>query len=409
MRILIYSYNYHPEPIGIAPLMTELAEGLATRGHEVRVVTGMPWYPKQEIDPQYRGKLYCTEVWNGVKIQRCYVRARKKRGLVNRVLFELSFVGLSLLQALRGWRPDILIFTVPGLPVGVPATLLGWLYRCPVILNLQDILPEAAVRVGLVGNKKLIRVFEALERFNYRTATAITAIAEGFRENLLSKGVPDRKIVLIPNWVNVNFIQPLPKEESYFRRDRNLEGKFVALYSGNIALTQGLETAIDAAVYLKDLPDLAIAIVGDEKALERLEAYRQQQGADNVILAPFQPREKLPEMLAAADAGLIIQKKNIVSFNMPSKFQVLLGSGRPIVASVPLGGTADRAISAAGGIIVPPEDPAALAEAIRKLYQDRELVKKLGEQSRAAAIAHYTLDQALDRYEDLFAQLTNSG
>ena len=165
MRILIYSYNYHPEPIGIAPLMTELAEGLVKRGHQVRVITAMPWYPSGEIYPEYSGQLYLTEERNGVQIQRCYVRIRPKRNLSNRVLFELSFVLLSFVQALKGWRPDVIFLTIPGLPVCVPAAVLGWLYRSPIILNLQDILPDAAVHVGLIRNKKLIRVFKFLEAF----------------------------------------------------------------------------------------------------------------------------------------------------------------------------------------------------------------------------------------------------
>ncbi len=406
MRILLYSYNYYPEPIGIAPLMTELAEGLVQRGNQVRVVTAMPWYPGSQIYAGYRGEMYRTEERNGVQIQRCYVRTSTKRSFFNRALFELSFMTLSFFQALRGWRPDLIILTVPGLPVGIPASLLGWLYRCPVILNLQDILPDAAVHVGLLTSQKAIKIFAALERYNYRTATNITVIAEGFRQNLLAKGVPDEKITIIPNWVNVDFIQPLPRETNEFRRDNGLEDKFVALYSGNIALTQGLETAIDAAVLLRDRPDITLAIVGDERALDRLQDYCQEKGADNVVLRPFQPREKLPDMLAAADVGLVIQKKNVIAFNMPSKIQVLLASGRAIVASVPSGGTAAQAVAASGGgVVVPPEDPAALAQAIRELHDDRDRVRTLGAASRQHALENYAFKAALDRYEALFAKL----
>lgn len=111
MRILIYSYNYHPEPIGIAPLMTELAEGLAKRGHSVRVVTGMPNYPERRIYNKYRGKLYLTEHKNGVTIQRSYVWIRPKPRLLDRVLLEVSFVVTSFLPALLGRRPDVILLT----------------------------------------------------------------------------------------------------------------------------------------------------------------------------------------------------------------------------------------------------------------------------------------------------------
>lgn len=403
MRILIYSYNYFPEPIGIAPLMTELAEGLVKRGHNVRVVTGMPNYPERRIYPEYRGKLYLTEKINGVVIQRSYIWTRPKPNLIDRVLLDGSFVLSSLAHALKGRRPDVILFTTPPLPVAVPATILGWWHRCPVILNLQDILPDAAVHVGLLTNKVLINLFTKLEKFAYQTSTKISVLADGFVDNLLSKNVPRDKIVKIPNWVDVNFIQPLPKYKNAFRTEHNLEGKFVVLYSGNIALTQGLETVIDAATRVRHLENIAVVIVGEQQALDKLQQHCEQVGADNVLLLPFQPRQKLPEMLAAADVGLVVQKRNVISFNMPSKIQVLLASGRPIIASVPNNGTAAKAIrSSCGGVVVPPESPSELAQAIVDLYSQPDKLEILGKRSRRYALDNYSLEAALDRYEELF-------
>ncbi|MBN3960721.1 glycosyltransferase family 4 protein [Nostoc sp. NMS8] len=402
MRILIYSYNYYPEPIGIAPLMTELAEGLVKRGHEVRVVTAMPNYPERQIYQEYRGKWYVNEYKNGVQIQRSYVWIRPQPNLLDRVLLDASFVVTSFVPALIGWRPDVILSTSPSLPGCVPVALLGWLRACPVILNLQDILPEAAVHVGLLKNKLLIQLFTLLEKFAYRTASKISVIADGFVENLRSKGVEADKIVQIPNWVDVNFIRPLPKENNPFRTAHNLNGKFLVLYSGNIALTQGLESVVKAAAVLRHIPDIVFVIVGEAKGLQRLQQECLDCGADNVLLLPFQPRKDLPQMLAAADVGLVVQKKNVVSFNMPSKIQVLLASGGALVASVPDNGTAARAIrQSGGGVIVPPEDPQALAIAILDLYQNPEKVKTLGYKSRQYAVEQYSFEQALNQYESL--------
>jgi len=409
MRILIYSYNYYPEPIGIAPLMTELAEGLAKRGHEVRVITAMPNYPQREIYEQYRGKLYETEERNGVTIQRSYVWVKPKPSLLDRIFLDSSFVCTSFFQALRGLRPDLVLLTVPPLPVCAPAALLGWLYNCPIVLNVQDILPEAAVHVGLIKNKALIWVLEAIEKFAYRTAHTVSVIAEGFVENLESKGVPSEKITCIPNWVDTSFIHPLPKENNAFRRAHQLEGKFVVLYSGNIALTQGLETVVEAAARLCDVPDIVFVIVGEMKAVERLKRYCKTCGANNVVLLPFQPRERLPEMLAAADVGLIVQKHNVVSFNMPSKTQVLLASGRPVIASVPGSGSAAKAIEKSrGGVVVEPENPVALAKQILELQKNPEQAERLGKQGRQYALERYSFEQALSQYENLFYQVKKS-
>lgn len=412
MRILIYSYNYHPEPIGIAPLMTELAEGLAARGHDVHVLTGMPNYPQRRIYEEYRGKFYDTRVENGVTVHRCYVWIRPKPGLVARMLLDASFAATSFLRGLGGlgrWRPDVILLTVPPLPVSVPAALLGWLNRCPVVLNLQDILPEAAVHVGLIRNKLAIRVFEWLERFSYRTAHTISVITDGFVENLTRKGVSQDKMTVIPNWVDVNFIRPLPKENNAFRASHGLEDKFVVMYSGNIALTQGLETVIDTAERIKDIPDVHFVIVGEEDALHALRKRCAAKNLSNVLLLPFQPRHELPEMLAAADVGLIVQKRNVVSFNMPSKTQVLLASGRPIIASVPPQGTAAHAIARSrAGLVVKPQSPYHLAEAIKMLYRNPEEAKALGERGRRHAIDCYSFERALDRYEALFERVTRS-
>ncbi|ASC69087.1 Glycosyltransferase [Halomicronema hongdechloris C2206] len=409
MRILIYSYNYSPEPIGIAPLMTELAEGLVQQGHQVRVITAMPNYPERRIYPAYRGQLYCTEEHNGVTIQRCYVTVRPNPGLIARVLLDASFVTLSFIQALRGWRPDIILSTSPSLPACVPVALLRWLYGCPSVLSLQDILPEAAVETGLLSNRLAIGVFEILEKFAYRSATQIGVITEGFRANLLSKGVPNQKMVHIPNWVDVNFIRPLPKQPNAFRAAHGLTDKFVVLYSGNIARTQGIRTAIRAAQKLMVHPDIAFVIVGDCNQLGELQTLSQELGVNNITFLPFVPRADLPEMLAAADVGLILQKRNVVGFNMPSKTQVLLASGRPIVASVPTNGTAAQAVEASGGgMVVTPEHPTALANAILHLYNHPDVAEQLGKQGRQFALDNYSFAASLERYETLFSRLVNA-
>ncbi|HBE21617.1 MAG TPA: glycosyltransferase WbuB [Cyanobacteria bacterium UBA11149] len=443
MRILIYSYNYAPEPIGIAPLMTELAEGLVKRGHQVRVVTGMPNYPERIIYEPYRDKWYCTEFIKGVVIQRSYVWIRPKPNLLDRLLLEASFVITSFIHALKGQPPDIILMTAPPLLVSVPAAFLARIHSCPIVLNLQDILPDAAIHVDLIKpNSKLVKILRFLEKFAYRHATKISVIADGFVNNLRGKGVPENKIVQIPNWVNTEIIKPLAKEPNKFREEHQLNGKFVVMYSGNIALTQGIETAIHAAVRLRHLPDIAIVIVGEkgalenlhheeEKALEKfnedaeeglkrlhleeenalrnLQIYTDTCKATNIKLLQFEPREKLPEMLAAADLGLVLQRKNVINFNMPSKIPVLMASGRAILASVPPDGTAASAIArSGGGILIPPEDPGALAAAIVQLYIDPDKVKKLGEKGRKYAEENYAFETSLDRYEKLFTTVQES-
>jgi colanic acid biosynthesis glycosyl transferase WcaI len=405
MQILIYSYNYYPEPIGIAPLMTELAEGLVQKGHEVRVITGMPNYPERKIYSEYRGKWYINEEINGVTVQRCFLRIRSQPNLLDRLLLELSFVLNSLPQALNGWRPDIILVTVPPLFVIFPTSFLGWFYSCPVVLNVQDILHEAAGRMGLIKSQLMVNLLKLVEKFAYKKASHISVITDEFVENLLTKGVSPQKITCIPNWVNVDFVYPLPKENNSFRTAHKLENKFVVMYSGNIALTQGLETAIASAMKLAHIPDIIFVIVGETKALEQLQKYCQQYQVNNVLLLPLQPRKNLPEMLAAADISLVLQKRHVLCFNMPSKIPLLLASGRPIIASVPSCGTAAKAIQeSGGGIVVEPESPIALADAVFKLYSNPCEMSTLGEKGRKFAVERYSGENAIAQYESLFSQ-----
>ncbi|MGL5082654.1 MAG: WcaI family glycosyltransferase [Microcoleaceae cyanobacterium] len=408
MRILIYSYNYYPEPIGIAPLVTELAEGLVKQGHRVRVVTGMPNYPERRIYPDYRGKFYLTEERNGVMIQRSYVLVRgPEPGVLDRILLDGSFIATSLFQALSGWRPDVIFATEPPLLVCAPVALYAWVNRRPFVINIQDIVSEAAVRVNLVKKGGLLaQIAKRFEQFAYWRANRLSVIATGFADKLIEQGIPPEKITYIPNWVDTDFIQPLPRENNGFRALYNLQDKFVVLYSGNIALTQGLETVIAAAAQLKTVPEIVFVIVGETSALGHLQEYCDTYNADNVLLLPFQPREKLPEMLSAADIGLVVQKRQVTVFNLPSKIPVLLASGCAIVASVPDTGTAKEAVeTSGGGVVVEPEDPKALAQAVLNLYHHPEKVAALGRQGRRYAEDHFSFKQALNQYEELFAQV----
>lgn len=408
MRILIYSYNYYPEPIGIAPLMTELAEGLVQRGHQVRVITGMPNYPERRIYEGYQNKFYLTEERNGVVIQRSFIWVRgPKPGLLDRLLLDGSFMMTSLVQAFNGWRPDIIFATVPPLLVSVPVGLYAGVRRCPVILNIQDIVSEAALRVKLVNpDGVVVKTAQAVEQLTYEKVDRISVIATGFIDKLVEHGIAEEKIVYIPNWVDTKFIRPLPKTDNYFRNQYQIQDKFVVLYSGNIALTQGLETVIKAATLLEYIPEIVFVIAGETQALQALENLRQDYQAKNVLLVPLEPREKLPEMLAAANVGLVVQKREVTAFNLPSKIPVLLASGCAIVGSVPDTGTAKEAIlNSGGGIVVPPEDAESLANAIVDLYKNPEQVQTLGQQGRKYAEDYFSIEQALNEYEQLFTEV----
>ncbi|WP_414756065.1 glycosyltransferase, partial [Anabaena sp. CCY 9910] len=152
--------------------------------------------------------------------------------------------------------------------------------------------------------------------------------------------------------------------------------------------------------------NISFVIIGESKALSRLQKYCLSCGADNVLLLPLQLREDVPQMLATADVNLVVQKSNVIAFNMPSKIPLALASGRPIIGSVPATGTAAKVIKeSGGGVIVEPESPEALAAAVLDIYNNSTLATKLGNQGRRFAEENFSFEQAIEQYEELFFEL----
>jgi colanic acid biosynthesis glycosyl transferase WcaI len=410
MNILILSYNYHPEPIGIAPLVTELAEGLLHRGHHVQVVTAFPNYPQRRIYDGYKRKLFHTEIHNGVHLVRHWVFIRPQPGLWTRIAFEVTTLLFSTWASLRQTKtkPDVILTISPQLSGSLTARLLSLRLGIPFILNIQDLLPDAAIASGILKNSFLISISRALERFAYHYAQGITVISDQFVHNLTSKGVSPTKLFKIPNWVDTSFIIPLNRN-TVLRKRLGLTDAFIVMYSGNIALTQSLETLVDCANLLRDDPKIQFVIVGEDCALKSLNKYINHYKLTNVHRLPFQPRHLLPEMLASADVSVILQKAHIVDINMPSKTMLLMASKRPVIASVNAQGEVAKIIRESGcGIVVSPEKPAQLAASLLALKNDPRQCELLGERGRAFACEHFEREKALIAYEQILLAAQNN-
>jgi colanic acid biosynthesis glycosyl transferase WcaI len=401
MNILILSYNYHPEPIGIAPLVTELAEGLLQRGHHVEVVTALPNYPERRIYDEYKGNLFYKEIRNGVHLTRHWVFIRPQPNLLTRLAFEVSTLLFGTWAALRQTKADVVLTISPQLSGSLTARLLSLCWGTPFILNIQDLLPDAAIASGMLKNSLMIGVFRAMERFAYHHAQAIAVISDQFVHNLVRKGVAPTKLFKIPNWVDTKFIVPLNKNTT-LRKQLGLTDAFIVMYSGNIALTQGLETLVECANLLRDDPKIRFVIVGEDSALKKLEVCIQSYKLTNVHTMPFQPRPLLPQMLASADVNVILQKAHIVDINMPSKTMLLLACARPVIASVNAQGEVAKIICESDcGIVVSPEEPAQLADAVLALKNDPERCQLLGKRGRAFACEHFDREKTLTDYEQI--------
>ncbi|RZU39733.1 glycosyltransferase WbuB [Edaphobacter modestus] len=407
MRILIYGLNYSPELTGIGKYTGEMSSWLAQRGHEVRVVTAPPYYPAWSIREDYRGKLYRTEEHPGEPLvyrTPLYVPA-KPTGL-KRMAHLFSFMLGSLPVMLRQclWKPDI-VFTVEPTFFGAPlALLVARATGAASWLHVQDFEVDAAFDLGLLpAHGPIHSIALGLEQAFTRAFTRVSSISHKMVERAVAKGVPPDQVTLFPNWVDVDAVHPQDvAAPNSFRRQLNLDGKTILLYSGNMGAKQGLELLAPLAASFENDPRVHFLFCGDgafRPTLELLVSHRP-----NVTLLPLQPLERLNDLLNAADIHLLPQRAGAADLVMPSKLTGMLSSGRPVIATADSGTQVARVVSGespqqACGLVVPAETPSALHAAVQRLIEDPALRSQLGANARHYAVQNLGRTQVLEQFE----------
>lgn len=412
MRFLILGVNYVPESAGIGPYTAELAEHLVERGHTVDVVTALPHYPQWKVQEDYRKRGFISERINGVSVHRTYAFVPSKpNGILNRVLYDTAF-GISAF--LRGWRApdcDLVIALSPPLQTAYAGWLLSRLRRVPLFFHIKDIVSRAAIGAGMVGDSSPVaRIAHRMEKFAYEKSDAIGVICPAFKEHVLASGIPESKIVFFPDHIDTKQFQPSDRIGT-FRARHNIDGdKFVVMYSGGLAQKHAADTLITAASKLAGDPDLAFVVIGEGPAKKDLQKLIQQDQIKNLVLLPFQPREELAAQLSAADVLVITQKKEVTDAVFPGKLLAYMASQRPIVVSAAAGSETGRFVNQhAVGLVVPPEDPDALAGAILRLKQDPGLARQFGFNARNIIENQFEKERVLNRVAKILEQLARAG
>jgi len=408
VKILLLTLYFAPDVAANAVIMTELAEELNALGHQVTVVTAFPHYAGNIIDHRYRGRLIQRDEHKGIRIIRTYLyTSPHKRRLRVRLLSYFSFHMFSTLASLFTGPQDIILAPSPPLTIGLSAYIISRVKRIPYVYNVQDIYPDVVVKLGILKKPWVITLSRWLERFVYAGARHITVLSEGFRANLLRKGVPSEKLTVIPNFVDVDFIRPLSRDNG-FRHRFGLDDRFVVLYAGNLGHSQSLEHVLECAALLQDRQDIAFVIVGNGSCKPHLEARARQMKLCNVHFIPFQPRRDVPDIYATADVSLVPLRKGIALDSVPSKAYTIMASARPVVAAVDPGSDTWNLVEQAQcGLCVEPENPHALADAILALYADPSLREHLGRNGRQHVVQHYTRQVVAQQYHELLTGLVD--
>ncbi len=402
MRILLLSTYFRPDIASTGMLMTQLAQELARLGHEIVVVTSLPHYDTNRIWEKYRGRLLVRERQGPLDVRRVYLYVpQRKENLLGRLLNYATFNVLSTAAGTLAGQYDVVLVPSPPLTNGIAAFLMSRFRRVPFVYNVQDIYPDIAIRLGVMTNPQVIAAFRTLEKFVYGKAAAVSVISEGFRLNLLAKGVPDSKLHVIPNFVDPEFMRTLPRRNS-FSRQHDLDDRFVVLFAGNVGLSQGLESVLDAAQLLAHEPHVLFLIVGSGAAKDGLMKQAEKMELDNVRFLPFQPHGAVPEMYASADVCLVPLRRGLTEQSVPCKVYTIMAAGKPLVASVDEASDTWQLVRTADcGICVEPETPEQIAEAILGLYRDRGLGGGMGRRGRQHVESRFTPHSAAQQYEAL--------
>lgn len=401
MRILLYGINFAPELTGTGKYTGEMAAWLAAAGHQVRMVTAPPYYPEWRVWPSYLAGRYARHVWQGVTVFRSPLWVPKRVSGIKRLIHLASFAVSSfpVLMAQWRWRPDLVWVVEPPLFCAPAAVVFARLTGAKAWLHVQDYEVDAAFEMGLLKGARLRAWIAAGERWLMRRFDRISTISTRMIERASTKGIESARLVRFPNWVNVSAISPLTAA-SGFRQELGINpSTVVALYSGNMGRKQGLEILAEVAAGLQGDQDLAFVFCGD--GLSKEDMVRRCEGLPNVRFLPLQPVERLNDLLGLADIHLLPQRADAADLVMPSKLTSMLASGKAVIATAAPGTELANVVekSARCGLIVPPENAAALVLAIQALAADPERRAAMGLNGRAYAIRELDREIVLQRFE----------
>jgi colanic acid biosynthesis glycosyl transferase WcaI len=410
VRILIAGVNYAPEATGIGPYTAGLAEHLAEEGHDVLVSTTFPHYPQWKWQTPVAG-WRCTERLNGVEVRRTRViLPRRRRRASSRIAYDTSFAGAALVNCAAMRRLDVVLCVTPPIQTAFAGALLARRWRVPLILLVKDLPLELALAVGMMRPGRGYRLAEWLERRAYSLADLIVVINQRFERSLSAQHVPPAKVVVIPDWVDVERIQLQPPEPCMRELLGSANGEFIVLHSGSMGEKQGLGVAVEAAGIAGSCAPIRLALVGDGPQKAGLERMVRELDIRNVRLLPLQTDSAFPRLLAAADALLLNQRADVLDSVAPSKLLAYMAAGRPVLAAANPESVAARLVTEAEcGVVVRPEDPEALAEAMRALSLDAERRRTLGLAGRRFVEQHFERRAVLSQWDSLLADVGRRG
>ncbi len=381
MRILYLSQYFPPEAGATQTRAYEMAKTWVQLGHKVTMLAEFPNHPSGIIPAAYKGKFFERCILEGIDVIRVWVKASPVKNFTNRMLFYLTYMVNAVIAGIflaRG-KYDLLYASSPPLFVGGAALVLSAIKLIPLVFEVRDLWPESAVALGELSNRRAISLATRLEQACYHRAIQVVVVTRGIYDRLVQRGIPASKLCFIPNGANIEMFTFNPIGRERIRKELGLEQKFIALYAGIHGLAQGLETILDAARILQMDPAIHIVLIGDGPKKAEIQALAAMYNLPNLTLLPEKPRDQIPDYLSAADVALIpLKKADIFKSALPSKIFDAWACERPVLLSID-GEAREVVESVKGGIFIPPEDPAEMAEALHGIRDSPSERHTMGE------------------------------
>jgi len=407
MKIGYLTQWFQPEP---NPRGLSLAKELQNRGHIVKVLTGFPNYPYGKLYPGYKLALKKRENLEGVSVLRVFLYPSHDKSKIKRAINYITFSISAAIFGIKEFRDcDVIIAYQDPLSYILPVFVFKYIFRKRVVIDVQDIWPEALYATGMLKNNLSYKALEWICTFNYNLADAIAVISNGFKERLVRRGIKPEKISVIYNWcldeevfLNAKETDDLPGEDKAIF-EKNSDKELVLVFAGNIGKAQGLSSLIEAFDSLKSYP-IKLVIIGDGVERQSLIEYAQKINANNVFFIDRKPVGEVWKYLIKADALVVHLKKDAGLINtIPSKTQTYMAIGKPILM-FQNGDAAQLINDASCGLICEPENVDEIIKTVKlfiALGSNRR--EEMASNAKSYYLANLSRSVGASKFERLFS------
>ena len=413
MKILFLTAYSYPEQTPSSYLGKNRNDAFYVQGWESVTYTPIP---TRGIDKDTR-KVYSTKKKNEVLrdgkviIHRFNLYREGKNSFLRALRYFFLCIKLFNRGVLKKDARNCDVMFVSSTPpiIGATASLVKKFNKLKFVYCLQDIFPDSLAGTGLAQKGGLLwKIGRVIEDFTYRNADKIIVISEDFKKNIMAKGVPEEKIVVIYNWVDEEAVVDIPREKNVlfdrYGLDRN---KFYITYNGNIGLTQNMDMLLEVAKALETNEDIQFILVGNGAYIEQVRQFIKDRNIANVTLLPFQPYEDISHVFSLGDVSLVISKPGVGANSVPSKTWSIMSASRPVLANFDENELKIIIEENNCGIFTKAGDKVAFTDAILKLYNDRELCREMGSNGRKFVMDNLTKAVGTQKYVDVLKEVTN--